>query len=348
MQRMADRDTPFILNEWYVAALGSQLRRELLKRTLLDQRIVMYRTSAGAPVALEDRCAHRSFPLSAGALDGDTIVCGYHGLRYNAVGDCIEVPSQPTCPRGIGVRNFPLVEQGPFVWIWMGDAQHADPARIPSLPWLQSDQWRASQDYLYLPGNYVSLHENLLDLTHLSFVHAKTFGTPEYAKAPYEVKMEEGYYRLTRKVEPTQLPPVWAEPTGIRHKHAARVTTSEFLSPAVHVVTGTFYDGSVDAGQRKEFHIKTSHVPTPETHSSTHYFVVHSRDFALDDNAVTEFMREQLLAAFREDIAALTQLEDVLAHAGDRLFEISIAADAPSVAMRRYLKSRALLEAKQD
>ena len=213
MHQLADRDTPFVKNEWYVAAFAAELQRSLLKRTVLGQRLVMYRTLAGVPVALDDRCAHRSFPLSSGLLDGDTVICGYHGLRYDAKGDCIEVPSQKVCPKGIGVRAFPLVERGPFVWAWFGDTP-ADPSRIPATPWLESGEWVSSQGYFHLPGNYVSLHENLLDLTHLSYVHASSFGTPDYAAAPYETNLRDGHFEITRRVVPTQLPPVWAQAHG--------------------------------------------------------------------------------------------------------------------------------------
>ena len=242
-------------------------------------------------------------------------------------------------PRGIGVRAYPLVERGPFIWIWMGDGA-AEPARIPGMQWLEDGAWASSQGYFHLPGNYVSLHENLLDLTHLSYVHASSFGTPDYASAPYETKLEEGHYSITRSVVPTRLPPVWGEPTGLTHEHAARIATSEFLSPALHVVSASFYDCDLAAAERHEFRIRTSHLPTPETHGSTHYFIVHSRDFALEDASVTTFMHEQLFQAFREDVDALTRLETVLADPTPPFYEMSIASDAPSVAMRRYLKAR--------
>jgi vanillate O-demethylase monooxygenase subunit len=343
MSQMADRSTPFVKNEWYVVAFANELGRSLLKRTILGQRLVLFRTQAGVPVALADRCAHRSFPLSSGALDGDTIICGYHGLRYDASGDCIEIPSQKTCPKGIGVRVFPLLERGPLVWGWLGDAP-ADSTRIPPTPWLGSTEWPSSQGYFHLPGNYVSLHENLLDLTHLSYIHAKSFGTPDYVSAPYETTCEDGHYRITRRVAPTRLPPVWAKPSGLEHNHSARVTTSEFVSPALHVVTATFYDYDLPEADRVKFTIRTCHLPTPETQGSTHYFIVHSRAFAQQDASVTDFMHQELFAAFQEDVTALSQLEELLACPDDPFYEISIASDAPAVAMRRYLLKRAQAE----
>jgi phenylpropionate dioxygenase-like ring-hydroxylating dioxygenase large terminal subunit len=344
MQQMADRNTAFIENEWYVVAFASELGRALLKRTILGQRIVMYRDSQGAPVALADRCAHRSFPLSSGTLDGDSIVCGYHGFRYNRNGDCIEVPSQAHCPAGIAVRRYPIAERGPFVWGWFGGEATADPTAIPDTGWLEDGRWASSEDYLYLPGNYVSLHENLLDLTHLSFVHSKSFGTPDYARAPYVVDVRQNRFRITRTVSPTKLPPVWANTTGLSHDHAARIATSEFVAPGLHVVTVQFYDAHSSTGPT--FEVRTCHVPTPETHGSTHYFVVHSRDFKLHDPAVTEFMRSQLLTAFREDVEALSRLEEVLSETDPERYEVSVSTDGPSVAMRRYLFRRSVDESK--
>ena len=104
MRQLADRDTPFITNAWYVAAFADEIGRTLLRRTILGRPLVLYRTQAGVPIALEDRCVHRSFPLSLSKLDGDQIVCGYHGMRYDCSGRCLEVPSQRTAGTGMGVR----------------------------------------------------------------------------------------------------------------------------------------------------------------------------------------------------------------------------------------------------
>ena len=134
---------------------------------------------------------------------------------------------------------------------------------------------------------------------------------------------------------------MWAKPTGIEHDAAARVSTSEFVSPGLHVVNANFYDYRLTAGHRPEFRIRTCHVPTPETHHSTHYFIVHSRDFALADAGVTRFMHDELFRAFEEDVVALTRLEEVRANPGVPLYEMSVASDAPSVPMRRYLLRRA-------
>jgi len=197
-----------------------------------------------------------------------------------------------------------------------------------------------SQGYFHLPASYVSLHENLMDLTHLSYLHSKTLGTADYASAPYEVMLEDTRFKLVRSVMPTRLPPVWAQPTGIFGDQAARVVTSEFLTPGLHLVTATFYDTAVPAPERQEFVVKTAHIPTPESQTSTHYFIVHSRNFALGRADITQTMHEQVLQAFKEDVDGLAAVEQVLAEAGDSAYEISIKSDRAAIAMRKYLKRR--------
>ena len=142
---------------------------------------------------------------------------------------------------------------------------------------------------------------------------------------------------------PTTLPPVWAEPTGLTGcDTAARIVKSEFKSPAFHQVNVNFYDSKLPESERKVSRIRTAHLLTPETHNSCHYFIVHGRDFALEEDSVTAFMHEQLFKAFQEDVdgmAALEQVWDTTDPAD--MYEMSVASDGPSVAMRRYLKARA-------
>lgn len=341
--RMADRHTPFVFDDWYVAAFLEELPAgRLLPRTLLGRRVVLYRSESGAVVALDDRCPHRSMPLSAGRLEGDTIVCGYHGFRFDAAGDCIEVPSQPNCPKNVGVRAYPTVQRGPVVWIWMGEPAAADADRLVPQPWMTDPAWTLSQGSLRLQASYIRLHENLLDLTHLSYLHGNSFGTPDYAKAPFESVVAQGRFALVRNVMPTTLPPVWAQTTGLTGKdQAARVARSEFLGPGLHEVTVRFYDCTLPESQRQEYMVRTAHMPTPETATSTHYFIVHGRDFALGDDAVTHFMHEQLFVAFNEDVTGLALQEQALAGTPpEDLYEFSVLADGPAVAMRRYMQAR--------
>lgn len=340
--RLAGRDTPFLFEHWYVAGLAEDFTRTLKPRTILGRPLVLYRSEAGAPVALSDRCVHRSFPLSKSRLEGDTIVCGYHGMRYEPGGRCVEIPAQSGTPRGIGVRAYPLREQGPLVWIWMGEGEPA--AELPLGDWATDPAWPSSNAYFHLKASYIGLHENLLDLTHLSYLHADTFGTPDYAFAPYTVESDKaaGRFSILRTVMPTRLPVVWAKPSGLEGRDAARIARSEFRGPSLHTVSVQMYGLDTPEAERPDLRITTAHLPTPETATSTHYFIHHGRNFGQDDPSITGFMHRQLTAAFREDVEGLEAVEEMWAKtpSADR-YEISVAADRAGLAMRRWIHREA-------
>jgi phenylpropionate dioxygenase-like ring-hydroxylating dioxygenase large terminal subunit len=342
---LADDKTALVRNCWYVAGFSHDVKEgELLPRRLLDVNVVLYRDANGQVRALRDRCAHRSFPLSKGKLDNGTVVCGYHGFRYDPSGKCIQVPSQPDrCPAGIAVRSYPVVELRPHLWIWMGDETPADEALIPSTPWLQeSKEWAAGHGYLHAKSNYVHLHENLLDLSHLTYLHELTFGTPDYALAPFEIDVGETRFGVRRTVSPTRLPPMYADPTGMQGVDAARIVSSAFVSPALHFTELILRNLTAPEGQRRDFHLKTAHILTPESQGSLHYHFTVVRDFALEDAAMTQALLKGIVDVFNEDIFALETIARIKEEEDDADFhESSVPADRAGVAMRRYLKTLA-------
>ncbi|MEO6293840.1 MAG: aromatic ring-hydroxylating dioxygenase subunit alpha [Burkholderiaceae bacterium] len=346
---MAGPQTPLIFNEWYCAGFGSEIGRTLLKRKFLGRNIVLYRTESGAPVALDDRCAHRSFPLSSGHLEGDTLVCGYHGFCYNREGNCTKVPSQERVPRNIGVHNYPLHEHGRLVWIWMGDPALAAQQPPPLQPWMDDPSWDSSTGYLHLPANYVGLHENLLDLTHIEFLHAATLGlgSPGYAAFPFESLVQEGHYGIERRIQPTGLPPVFSQTTGLADiTTAARVSRTDYFSPAMAQVSATYFDGAQATSTRPEFSLATAHLLTPESQTTTHYFIDHAWNWGQGDARVQALMHEGLFAAFQEDVIGLSLVAANVQDSQDdpQFMEVSCAADAVAMAMRRHLKARAEAE----
>lgn len=169
---------PLIFNAWYVIAPSADVDRTLRGIKVLGERLVYYRTEGGLPVVLDDRCAHRRFPLSKGRLKGDAIECGYHGFTYEPSGQCIWAPGIAVSEHGgkkllFGVRAYPCAERGPWVWVWMGKPELADPAEIP-LPDLRLEGHETLYGYKLNPANYMFLIENLLDLSHLHFLHEAT------------------------------------------------------------------------------------------------------------------------------------------------------------------------------
>jgi vanillate O-demethylase monooxygenase subunit len=128
---MAANDEIFLKNCWYVAAWDHELiDGAKLARTILEQPVVLYRGESGRVMAMEDRCCHRGAPLSMGRIEGDCIRCMYHGMKFDPSGKCIQIPGQDVIPARLGVRSFPIVQRDHLVWIWMGDAEKADPALV--------------------------------------------------------------------------------------------------------------------------------------------------------------------------------------------------------------------------
>jgi phenylpropionate dioxygenase-like ring-hydroxylating dioxygenase large terminal subunit len=92
-------------------------------------------------------------------------------MCFDAEGQCVRVPGQDTVPRQARVQNYPLVERHSFAWIWLGDAALADPAKIPDVHWCDHPDWAVSDGYHHFAANYQLVNDNLLDLSHESFVH---------------------------------------------------------------------------------------------------------------------------------------------------------------------------------
>ncbi|MGQ3030048.1 MAG: Rieske 2Fe-2S domain-containing protein, partial [Ferrovibrionaceae bacterium] len=166
----------FMQNAWYVAAWGREVGRSLLARRICNLPMVFYRLEDGSAVALADRCCHRLLPLSHGRLEGDTLVCGYHGLTYDRTGQCVKVPSQERVSPQARVTSYPVVERHRFVWVWVGDPALADPSDVPDLHWNDDPAWTGDGDVMEVACDYRLLIDNLLDHSHETYVHPTSIG----------------------------------------------------------------------------------------------------------------------------------------------------------------------------
>jgi phenylpropionate dioxygenase-like ring-hydroxylating dioxygenase large terminal subunit len=344
---MADETTPFIRNCWYVACFSTDLEEgKLFARVLLGEPVVLFRLRDRSVVAMKDRCPHRSFPLSAGRLVNDELECGYHGLRYRADGRCTLVPTQDRAPTAIKAQTYVVVEQSPLVWIWMGDPGLAASTPPPSEDWmLAGSSWASSRSYLKVASSYVFLHENLLDLSHLTFLHASTFGTPDYARAPFETHIGADTIEVKRNVQPTRLPPIYAEPLGMSGVDAARIVTSTYKTPGLSISAVVLRDLSKAEAETVDHHIRTAQLVTPCDRDHVHYHFVVSRDFATSAEEVSAFIMKALLAAFAEDVFALESIaRNRRLDPGFQFQEYSVASDKAGVTLRRWLLKSALAE----
>lgn len=176
---MSNPKSNLVFNAWYVAGWSHDFTREPQQRMLLGVPMVLYRKEDGSLVVMKDRCAHRLAPLSMGRVEGDAIRCQYHGFRFGPDGKCDEIPGQDQIPPAACVQTYPVEEVGSWVWVWMGDPALADPSVIAQGKALDDPAWVLSTGQIDYQANYELINDNLLDLTHLAYVHVASFGADE-------------------------------------------------------------------------------------------------------------------------------------------------------------------------
>lgn len=333
----------FAHDRWYVVALSSEVTAAPLGRTVLGENIVLYRTESGRPVALADRCPHRRFPLSLGRLDGDLLVCGYHGFTFDCEGACVAVPGQEQIPSRARVRTYPVVEQGVWLWIWMGDPENPDHGRLPATPWLvDGDSWRVVTSMAPLRARYMLLVDNLLDLSHETYLHAGYIGTPEVAATPIETDVDEaaGIVRVNRHMHGVECPPFYSRSTGIEGR-IDRWQDIEYFPPGYYLLHSRIapvgVSPSPDGSDSDAFHMKISYGITPSTPTSTYDFWAVSRDFALDDAEVSDHLYKLNETVVQQDVNALNVLEERVSSDPDP-FELNIRIDRGALAARRMIE----------
>lgn len=346
---MADHNTPLIKNTWYVAARSDELGRELKERTLLGKTVLMYRTESGQAVIMQNRCPHRNFPLSKGRLDGDRVVCGYHGMTFEPHGQCVFMPSLPNAPTHVQIASYPVVERAPLVWVWLGDPAKADVSSVPDTPWLSAPDWKTVTGEFHVKTNYVAMHENLLDQTHFPILHAATgIGTPEYSKSKMDVRIEGDKVHLIRSLLDSPAPDIYGVPAKLRGRIVDRFSDGYFASPALHYAHAKIVNKEPREGEQENYRFTITHIYTPETQGTIHYWWFNSRDFYLDDAEIDQYMIASSSKAYLEDVDALGWIQEVVERETEPFQEVSFGPDRPGIAMRKILLRLANDEAQKQ
>ena len=297
----------FVRNAWYVAAWSEEIPQgRLLARTILNQPIALYRDAAGKVAALEDRCCHRGAPLTKGELVPQGVQCGYHGMIFDGTGKCVQIPGSDTVPPGIGVRPYPIVERQQFVWIWMGDPARADASQIVDWPYHdQPDQWPHCKDVIHIQANYVMMVDNLMDLTHLGYIHRKTIGgNPKvHVDAKQETVSTKNGVRFTRWMLNSKPPPTYVNAYGFKG-NVDRWQEFEYIAPG----TVLQWSGALELEQnayanrnQPGFHFRLYHGITPETDRSCHYFWSTANGHRQDDPECIKQTYAEIYPTFLED-----------------------------------------------
>jgi len=321
----------FVKNAWYIAAMADEVGRTLKQRWILDEPVVMYRTADGKPVALYDVCPHRSMPLSKGELLGDQLRCGYHGLVFAPDGRCTHIPAQTHIAPSWCVKSYRLVEKWRWLWIWMGDPKSADESLIPDFHWNEDPDWIPTGGHFEIGCHYQLLVDNLLDLSHLAFVHRTTIGTDAVAENPATVSREGNAVRIVRSMPSCPAPPLYAKLIG----YSGEIDRSQdivFTPPSQVVITSrSVPKGSNEADKILEYRVLNG--ITPGTKSTCHHFWAVSRN-CVPDPQVTKLFHEGSVRAFSEDVTVLETQQTMLDRMAGRIAWMHYNADGGGNAAR--------------
>jgi phenylpropionate dioxygenase-like ring-hydroxylating dioxygenase large terminal subunit len=264
----------YLRNAWYCAAWSDELGDGgVTGRTILKEPVVFYRQANGEVVALEDRCAHRFAPLSMGHIvGGNRIQCPYHGLEYDKTGACVLQPhGNKNIPSRARVKSYPVTEKHKAIWVWMGEkapdhSKITDFSVMDNVPALHSTKL----DKIMVKANVELIIDNLLDLSHTSFLHAGILGNADTVESDIGVEQEGDdivVSRYARNGEPPGMNKLmWPDVPA----KVDKFTRIRWMAPStLRLVTGVCRPGETQE-QGSGYH--AVHILTPETDQTTHYF----------------------------------------------------------------------------
>jgi vanillate O-demethylase monooxygenase subunit len=330
----------FIRNRWYVAGWSSEIIDRPLARTLLNEPVVLFRGANGRAVALEDRCCHRNLPLSHGLVSGDRLACGYHGMVYDATGRVVEVPGQDTVPPDARVMSFPVAERDGIVWLWPGDPALADASLVPSYAIHSDPRWAHKGSHYLIKGNHELINDNLIDLSHVGYVHGRTIGgTPQaHSDAQMDTQRTDEGVVVRRWMRNSVPPPTYVRAVGFQGR-IDRWMEIDFIPGLIRIYIGANDAGKGldEAGRMDPLGIRVFNGITPETDTTTHYFWTAAHNFKVDDPRVTDAFHGEIAATFEEDRLVVEAQQARFTQFPNRK-TVSIRADAGGVAARRVIQ----------
>ncbi len=332
----------YLRNTWYVAGWSAAIGETLTPVRMLGEDIVLYRTPEGKVAALEDACPHRKLPLSKGSLKDGRVVCGYHGLTFDGTGACVAAPTQERIPTGARVKRYPALERYGFVWLWMGDPEAADPARLIDIPNYDNPTWgRTKGGDMPIACHYLYMVDNLLDPSHVAWVHLSSFAGAKTDSAPLTVDVAENGVTVWRWLMDAPPPAYYAKLVKFEG-NADRKQHYEMVLPGIGI-NMSVYSPAGHGGPGKPFHEKTYvnisyNFMTPVDEDNTRYYWFQHRNTDPDDEAISETMNKGAYGAFIEDRDVLEAVHKGMAER--KTPYLDLALDAGALRFRKLLRQR--------
>jgi vanillate O-demethylase monooxygenase subunit len=331
-----------------MAAFSEEVGLSLLSRRLLGEPMLLYRLSDGRIAAMEDRCPHRFAPLSLGTREGDTVVCGYHGLTFNGEGKCVRNPFSSKIPSGADIKSYVTHEQDGFVWFWAGQPNEADPKLIPDFSALTED-WPAPpvHAHAFMKAEYEMGSDNLMDLSHIEFLHSGSFAGGGVIFAGEHTAREEGDAVHSDWWMPNVLAPPYTTgiyPRDMRTDHWFEMRWNAPASMKLEIGTTP-----VGAPRSEGIIMQQAHIFTPATDTTAHYFWASTR-VALEVTEDGDAMMRDLFykAAGEEDIPFIAATFDNMDGADFWARKpVFLGVDAGATRARRMLQKLIKAESEQ-
>ncbi|WP_442581175.1 aromatic ring-hydroxylating dioxygenase subunit alpha [Mesorhizobium sp. ASY16-5R] len=331
----------YLRNTWYVATRSSDVARQLTPLTILGEKIVLYRQEDGTPVALEDACPHRKLPLSMGSLKGDHVICGYHGLTFGRGGGCFGAPTQTRVPSTATVRSYPVTDRWGLLWIWMGDSEAADESTIFQLDNYDNPTWGLSRGgTMSCNCNYLYLTDNLLDPSHVTWVHVTSFAGGGTEDTPLEIKVKDDGVIVSRWMRGREVPPYYAplvtfEGPCDRLQHYEVRYPSIAINKSIFTPAGT---GGDESNLPDNAYVMISyHFLTPVDENRTVYNWLQNRNTDPDNREITARIAAGARNAFEEDRLVLEAVHSGMANRSTPYLDLAL--DAGSLRFRKGLQA---------
>ena len=308
-------------NAWYVGAWSHEVTGKPLARTIMNEPVVLYRDRDGRAAALEDRCSHRATPLSLGEVTDRGLQCGYHGLTFDGSGACVFIPGQDSIPPQACVRAWPTVERQGMVWLWMGDPEQVDDATLIDWPWNDdAENWPVRYGRMHIKCNYMLLIDNLMDLTHIPYIHRRTIGGGNrlgQVNAEMKTKRTDTGVHYIRWMDGIQPPPTYVKAAGFGDGVMVdRWQEFEYVAPmTVLQWTGALASGRGARQNREQeggFQLRIYHGATPETDRTCHYFFAANNGCSARSEADTDRLFKEIEDTFLEDLEFLERQQACL------------------------------------
>ncbi|MES2929908.1 MAG: aromatic ring-hydroxylating dioxygenase subunit alpha [Pseudomonadota bacterium] len=338
----------YLRNAWYVAAMHDELQPgKLLARTYLDEPVVLFRDAQGGPQALADRCPHRFAPLSSGKLcnGGNTIQCGYHGLQFNGAGACTHNPQgDGVIPKAAIVKAYAVRERHGLIWLWVGEAKEANEALIPDYSAAASAHVDGTiRGYMPTACSTDLFVDNILDLTHVDFLHPTTLGSGALSRARPEVtESGDRSVKITWTSSGDVAPYAFDVNLRKQGQPTDQWTEVTWTAPSTMMIRV----GATLQGEPREAGVDTLnlHLATPETAGRTHYWYWSTRNFGLTPEA-NAHATPMIVNVFKLEDKPMLEAQQQRIGTADfwSLKPVLLPGDAGAVRVRRQLK--ALIEA---